>query len=179
MPQRGDIITDIRKRVEEDRGLLKKIQLHFPGFIGYRRREDLRQADSILRIQLADRIKEIRGKVEDVRQILTENYQLKTLETVGRTILDMQEFENLVRHAEQGYSGISWAIRTEETELNKLYEYDLSLLEGLASLERKADALVSSADNTESAVKELSKILLELKTKFKHRTAFVTQTEVC
>src|SRR5256885_16816857 len=45
-------MPDIRDRVEQDRGLLKKIQLAIPGYAGYRRREDIRAADNLLRIQL-------------------------------------------------------------------------------------------------------------------------------
>jgi len=40
-------MTDLRTKVEEDRGLLKKIELFLPGFRGYRKKEDLRAADSL------------------------------------------------------------------------------------------------------------------------------------
>lgn len=171
-------MADIRKRVEEDRGIIKRIELFIPGFRGYRKREDLRQADSILRIQLADRLKDIRTKVEDARQILTENSQLKALEPIGRSIMEMQELEGLIRHADQGYSGISWAIRIEEEELNKLYEFDLSLLEGLAALDKKAASLGDAAGDSVKTVREVSVSVAEIRTKFKNRVAFITQTEV-
>jgi len=43
-------MPDIRERVEEDKGILKKIQSFIPGFRGYRRKEDLRDADRMLRM---------------------------------------------------------------------------------------------------------------------------------
>ena len=52
--QEFENMTDLRNKVEEDRGLLKKIQLGIPGFRGYRQKEDLRIADSLLRMQVAD-----------------------------------------------------------------------------------------------------------------------------
>lgn len=39
---------DLRSKVEDDRGMLTKIQLGIPGFRGYRQKEDLRIADSRL-----------------------------------------------------------------------------------------------------------------------------------
>ena len=38
-------MADIRQRVQEEQGVLKKIQMFVPGFRGYRQREDLRDAD--------------------------------------------------------------------------------------------------------------------------------------
>src|SRR2546428_367087 len=58
-------MPDIRDRVEQDRGLLKKIQLVIPGYAGYRRREDIRAAGNLLRIQLANQLKSRRGRPDD------------------------------------------------------------------------------------------------------------------
>ena len=59
-------MPDIRERVEEDRGLIKKIQLKIPGYAGYRRREDIRNADILLRNQVADQVKKVRSDLEGV-----------------------------------------------------------------------------------------------------------------
>ncbi|MCK5548276.1 MAG: hypothetical protein KAI64_04630 [Thermoplasmata archaeon] len=171
-------MADIRDRVEEDRGLLKRIQLHIPGFAGYRRREDLRQADSILRLQLANRLKSVREKLESARQVLTDDYQMKTLEPLGQTIFKCQELEGMIRHAEQGYSGFSWAIKFEEPELEKLYEYDLALIDGLTSLDKNAEEMRSSADSAASLVREFSDSLSEIKSTFDRRWNIITKTEV-
>jgi hypothetical protein len=171
-------MTDIRERVEEDRGLLKRIQLHIPGFAGYRRKEDLRQADSILRIQLANRLKDLRGKLENTRQVLMDNLNMKALEPMGRAIFDCQEFEGLIRHAEQGYSGFSPAIRVEERELNTLYEFDLELLDGLVALDRKVEEMGKSADKAVDLIKEFSNSMSNLKATFKRRWGVITDTEV-
>jgi hypothetical protein len=57
-------MVDLRERVKEDRGLLKKLEMAIPGFRGYRKREDLRIADSLLRKQLANNLGDIREKIE-------------------------------------------------------------------------------------------------------------------
>ncbi len=124
-------MADIREKVEEDRGLIKKIQLHIPGYAGYRRREDIRQADNILRIYISDQVKTIRGSLENIRDQMAADGRYQGLQTIGNSIFTLQGIEAKVRHAEGGYSGFSPAIRVEEGELDKLYEYDYAMLDAL------------------------------------------------
>lgn len=167
---------DLRGRVEEDRGLLKRIQVHIPGFSGYRRREDLRQADSVLRIRLADRLRSIRERAESLRQTLVDSYQMKALEPLGRLIFECQDLEGRIRHAEQGYTGISWALRIDTHELNLLYEEDLALLEGLENLRERVEAI--TPENAVEGVRGCESVLKSLMQRFDRRMAVITGTEV-
>ena len=124
-------MPDIRERVEADRGLLKKLQLMIPGFAGYRRREDIRAANNILRLQLSDRMKALRGDLEGIRDQMAMDGKYQSLQSIGNPIFSLQGLEAKVRHAEGGYSGISATIRIEERELDKLYEYDWAMFESL------------------------------------------------
>jgi len=76
-------MTDFRSRVEEDRGLLKKIELFIPGFKGYREREDIRAADSLLRQQLANRLGEVNKKFENCREELVRATELSLISDAG------------------------------------------------------------------------------------------------
>ena len=175
-------MVDLRERVEEDRGLLKRIQLHIPGFAGYRRREDLRTADNLLRIQVANKLKEFRAQLEGARGTLTSNYQLKAMEPLGAAILKTQSLEGQVRHAEQGYSGLVADIKVLEPQMNKLYEWDAFLLDGVASLSGMAAQLEADSAGDGSKVldhlKAISKSLGELEATFKRRMNVITGTEV-
>ncbi|MDI6708758.1 MAG: hypothetical protein QME47_06725 [Candidatus Thermoplasmatota archaeon] len=133
--------VDLRKKVEEDRGLLKKIELAIPGFRGYRKREDLRIADSLLRAQLADRLKHVGMQLEQCRQDLVKRMELEVLEDAARLVNNIQKTENRVRHAEQGYSGISADFRIEVEELNRLYEWDLQLLSDIDKIRAEVAGL--------------------------------------
>ncbi len=131
-------MPDIRERVEADRGLLKKIQLIIPGYAGYRRREDIRAADNILRLQITDQVKAIRSDLESIRDQMAMEGRTTGLQNIGNAIFILMGIEGKVRHAEGGYSGISATIRIEEKELDRLYEYDYVMLESLG----KAAAVV-------------------------------------
>ncbi|MEM2976851.1 MAG: hypothetical protein QXW06_04260, partial [Thermoplasmata archaeon] len=129
-------MPDLRERVEEDRGIIKKIQSVIPGYAGYRRREDLRAADNLLRIQMAERLGRARTEVEKCRKTLVDNMATQQLDSLGQLINRFKSVEGQLRHAEGGYSGISPTIRIEEPELNQLYEYDLSLVNHILSIEQ-------------------------------------------
>ncbi len=134
-------MKDLREKVEEERGFLKKIELAIPGFRGYRKREDLRIADSMLRKYLADNIHKAEENLEAVRKILTKEMVLELLEDIGELINRITSVEGKVRHAEQGYMGIAGDYKVDEEELNRVYEFDLSLIGKVGVLKEKTKKL--------------------------------------
>jgi hypothetical protein len=175
-------LPDIRDKVEEDRGLLKRIQMHIPGYAGYRRREDLRAADKLLRIQIADRLTAIRKDVENTRGFMTRNYTRDNIEQLGNLILSFQEVEGKLRYSAGGYSGLSADIRIEEGELEKLYEYDYTMvtaLDAIAQAVPPMDAAVKAKDKNVAAagIDTVQNNLNSLHTAFKQRLVIITGTE--
>lgn len=157
-------MVDLRTKVEEDRGLIKRIEMLIPGFRGYRKREDLRIADSLLRSQLADRMQSVRRNLEGCREKLSMKMELDFLEQTASLVNQITGLEEKIRHAEQGYTGISPDYRIEEEELNRLYEWDLSLLSHIEDLQVSAtlfqQAIVS--DDTESMRQEMDTLNMKL-----------------
>lgn len=167
-------MPDIRQQVEEDRGLLKKIQMVIPGFRGYRKREDIRAADSILRLQMADGLVRVREGLEESRQAMTDDYQTKNIDRIGGVINKARTLEGKVRHAEQGYSGFSPAVRIVEAELNRLYEYDASMIDTIQRLDSAQAALhsaVTARDDTEARLQleDIRNDLVEFQRVFEDR----------
>jgi len=173
-------MPDMRDRVEQDRGLLKKIQLVIPGYAGYRRREDIRAADNLLRIQVANQMKSVRGDLEEVRDGMAMDGKVRGLQTIGNAIFTIEGLEAKIRHAEGGYSGLSATIQIKETELDKLYEYDYAMLESLDKAAGLVQAIRDAADPKafEIAVKTLMKSLSTFETAWKSRSNAVTGIQV-
>jgi hypothetical protein len=115
---------DLRQQVEGDRGVLKRLQLLIPGFRGYRQGEDIREADSFLRIQVADKVRNARATIENARAGLTNAGQFQVLNDLSPLHANLWQLEGEIRHAEQGYTGISPAVRINPQQLDRLYEYD-------------------------------------------------------
>ncbi len=139
-------MTDIRKRVADDRTFLKKLELAIPGFRGYRKKEDRRVADSLLRKQVADQLKECVRIAEYIRGDLSSQMELDMIKEAGDLVNRLDALESKVRHAEQGYTGISPDIRIFENEIEKLYEFDYNLIEEV----RKLGNLLESAKESAS-----------------------------
>lgn len=168
-------MTDLRSKVEEDRGLLKSIQLGIPGFRGYRQREDLRIADSLLRVQVANLLKaDVLQKLELVRERAGRALEMDLMNDVAAAVSAVKTVESRVRHAEQGYSGISPAYRVGDAELNELYTLDLSLLTGIGAIGAVANAALLSADAgdfglVQADLREVRSGVLELVSVFDRR----------
>ena len=145
-------MPDIRLKVEEDRGLIKKIQLMVPGYRGYRLRDDLRDSDKMLRLELGKRLDLQRTELEEVRQtMVTNNPMSKNLTQIGGIINEYKKVEGLIAHGESGYSGISADIRIDVPELNMLYEYDAGMIDSINFIDQSIGYLRTAMDNNEDS----------------------------
>ncbi len=136
--------VDIRQTVEADRGVLKRLQLMVPGFRGYRQMEDLRAADSLLRTQVAGLLDRVLSSLQDTRQTMSRTNQYAGLTDLATVLSDLQVLSGRIRHAEQGYSGISANVRFQQTRLDQLYEYDYGFVQA-------ADELATFAPSVQDA----------------------------
>lgn len=176
-------MPDIRDRVEEDKGILKKIQSFIPGFRGYRRKEDLRDADRMLRMQLADRLGKQRRGLEECRGLLVSSNSMKELDSVGGLINQFKKVEGVVTHAEMGYSGIAADIQIKEDELNQLYEFDGAMLDHIAAINASIDSLKNSlmaADEmtTHKDIMNIKARITDFEDQFDRRMNAIQGTEV-
>ncbi len=144
-PPPGTPPVDLRQRVENDRGWLKRLQLLVPGFRGYRQGEDIREADALLRQQVADKVKNARATIENARQALTNSGQFGVLNDLAPLVADLQRVEGEIRHAQQGYTGISPAVRINPQQIDRLYEYDYGFAVAGDQLDQTVAPLPSAA----------------------------------
>ncbi|HYB78303.1 MAG TPA: zinc ribbon domain-containing protein [Thermoplasmata archaeon] len=142
--------ADIREKVEQDRGFLKRLQLLVPGFRGYRQGEDIRAADSFIRIQVADRIKNARTTIENSRSALSNANQFQALNDLAPVIADLLRLEGQIRFAEQGYTGFTPAVRINPQQLDRLYEYDYGFVQAADQLNQSVSSLPSLATGSNS-----------------------------
>ncbi len=142
-PAAGAPPVDLRQKVDSDRGVLKRLQLLLPGFRGYRQGEDIREADSFLRLQVADKIKNARTTVENSRAALANANQFQVLNDLAPLVANLWQLEGEIRHAEQGYTGISPAVRINPQQLDRLYEYDYGFAQAADQLNQTLSALPS------------------------------------
>ena len=176
-------MPDIRQRVGEDQGILKKIQMFVPGFRGYRQREDLRDADRMLRDQLAKKLSLQRKQVEGARRLVKNAFNSKELELIGGVISEYKKVEGLVSHSSMGYSGISADIQFKQDEITRLYDYDASMIDGLTSMQQAIDQMKAAltaqdGQGAEAEVDQLRALIDNFEEQFKRRINIIQGTEV-
>jgi hypothetical protein len=182
-PPSGPSPVDIRDRVDQDRGMLKRLQLLIPGFRGYRQGEDARAADSFLRLQVADKVHRAVAQIQDLRQTLTQAGQFQGLTDLAPMLADLQQLEGEIRHAEQGYSGISPALRVTPAQIDQLYEYDYGFAQAAdqvtAELANVAGAATSGdSAQVNAAVARVRQQVRQLDTAFKARVRAIEGIQI-
>ena len=176
-------MADIRQRVDEDRGVLKKIQNFVPGFRGYRRREDLRDADRMLRAQIAGHLGSVRQGLEDSRSLIIGGWNSKELELLGGGISQLKKVEGQMAHAETGYSGFVADIEVKEDQIFRLYDFDASMIDMIGEMRASLDAIRTSLASRDSVqaqrdILAMRTLINNFESQFDRRLRVITGTEV-
>lgn len=159
---------DLRERVIENRGFLKKLQLIVPALKEYRKLEDIRAADQLLRKQVFDRLNEAKSKLESIRKAMSDKGDFSNLTSIGSVISQIQQVAGQVVHAQQGSAGISPNIRIDENALNKLYEYDYNFVNSAEQIFSTASDSLTEYTSGTSSVQAISTKIGPMLEDFKH-----------
>lgn len=178
----GATPVDIRTRVDQDRGFLKRLELLIPGFRGYRQGEDIRAADALLRLQIADKTHRALVALQECRSALAQANQFQTMTDLANGISDLMVLEGEIRHAEQGYSGIAATVRVRPDTLDRLYEYDFGFAQAgdqlAATVAPLRDTITSDPSQIPAAVAQLRAQIRQLDAAFKARMRAVEGIQV-
>ena len=117
--------------------LLEKITRIIPGIAGYQDREKRRDADRAVRARAAEEVARCRGQLSEAMNDLSRSGGFRNLRVIGnleRMATKLERTEDELRFAPSGYAG--WFDRTGITleDLERLYEYDLGLLNAARTL---------------------------------------------
>jgi hypothetical protein len=138
-------MSDLFDRVTDDQNALQKLVAKIPGFKGYIDKTNRRAADKILREAVANRFEEQWKRISSVQRDLISAGGLEHITELEGSALKLRQFIDRVRRASYGYAGFFDAIRINENELSKVYQYDLTLL-------NMADGVGRAVDNVEASI---------------------------
>ena len=149
------------------RNWLEKLGDKIPGYAGYVAKERRRDVDKLHREHLAERLRASKQPLTDVMRELSSTGRLFEVGPVDRVLKKLDHVENRIRFASYGYAGFFDAVKIEESQLDTIYNFDLSLVEKVEGLERlarglsskaaTADGLKAGAAEVESAADELNR----------------------
>ncbi len=173
---------DLRDKVVDSRGFFKKLELAIPGLKEYRKLEDIRAADELLRKQVFDKLDSAKSKLEMIRKTMTDKGDFSNLTSIGSLVSQVQQISGEVFHSQQGSAGISPNIRIDENTLNKLYEYDFNFVNSaeqvFSAVTSALNDYTSGASTAQAIVAKIGPILEDFKHAWKQRLESVENTLV-
>jgi hypothetical protein len=138
-------MSDLIDRVTGAQDFFKKILSKVPGFSGYIERSNRRAADKLLRGVIADRLEEVWSFVSRIQLDLVNSGAIEYVDDMESAAIKLRQFIDRVRTATYGYSSLFEAVKINEDELAKIYQYDLEMLE-------MVDTVRSAAENVEASM---------------------------
>ena len=120
---------------QSEKNWLEKLADAIPGLKDYREKEARRDTDKRFREYLATRIDSSRDALNEVKREQLSAGKLDDLDDVDRLSQKLFKIANSIRHASYGYSGFFDQVKIQEAELDRIYQYDLSLMNDVEALE--------------------------------------------
>lgn len=141
----SDIRDGIYGKVSSDMDPFKKIVSKIPLFGGYVERQARRDADKLLRETVAQRFEQQWQRVSGIQRDLISQGQIAFVDDLEAAAIKLRTFADRVRRATRGYSSLFEAVKINEAELARLYEFDAQLLD-------LSDAVGHALDNVEASI---------------------------
>ena len=172
-------MTDFQGQIEEGRGKLKELLLKIPGFKGYIEMEDRRTADKMVRDAVADRYQEQLDRLTGIMSEFVDRGDIEFLDKLEGVAVKIRTFIDKIRHAVYGYSGFFDAIKVDELKLDKLYNYDQALLDGIEGISETLDSLAAAveSDQIKTLIASLTQQAADMVTKADQRVEEITREE--
>lgn len=144
-------------KITGSQDILGKIRNFLTKFGGYVDRDNRREADKLLRVTISQRYEEQWARISEIQKQMANEGQLEYIDDLESAAVKLRAFVDRVARASHGYAGFFDAVRINEPELAKLYEYDLKLLENAGLLTQAVDNVVASvgSEGLPAAVRNL------------------------
>jgi hypothetical protein len=155
-----DYKDQIFSTVSGDKDFFKKILSYIPGFKGYVDRQARRDSDKLLRDTIFHRFRELEGRVSALQREFINNGELAYVDDLEAAAIKLRTFADRVRTAPRGYSSLFAAVKINEDELAKLYEFDANLLASSEEVGRAIDNVQASVgtDGLPAAIRNLETV---------------------
>jgi hypothetical protein len=158
--------------MSDQRNWLEKLSDKIPGYAGYVAKERRRDVDKLHREHLAERLRLAKQPLNDLMRDLSSAGRLFEVGPVDRVLKKLDQVENRVRFASYGYAGFFDAVKIEEPQLERIYRFDLALVEKVEGFERQAHELAAksaTADGLKAAADEIERAADDLNRTFDER----------
>jgi hypothetical protein len=172
----SDIKDQILSNVTGDMDIFKKIASKIPGFKGYVERQARRDSDKLLRDMIFTRFRELEGRISTLQKEFLDGGEVDHLDNLEASAIKLRTFADRVRTATRGYASLFEAVKVNEEELNKLYQYDSAMLDLTDEVGRAIDNVQASVgtDGLPAAIRNLESVSRQCVETFDRREEVIT-----
>lgn len=134
-------MTNGFEEAKAQRNVLERLGAKIPGFRGFQDRELRRDVDKMQREHLAAELGRIKAQLREKARAYTDAAKLGALNGFDRLDRQLDGLSQAIRFSDYGATGFFDPVKIGEDELQRLYDFDLSVLDDLTLLEDAAAAV--------------------------------------
>lgn len=165
-------------KAQGQKSLLQRIGSYIPGFGGYMDRETRRDADRLEREFVATKLASQKTAVKRTVDDLMSNGVYDGLVQYEKLMNKLDKVAARIKNANQGYTGAFDSIKVDDAALERIYQYDLGLVEAAKEVELAASELVgltSDAGKASAKAKQLSDLVDRIEDYFNKRAEAIAK----
>ncbi len=169
---------DLLATVESSLGGFEKLMRKIPGYHGYKEKELRREADKLLRLELASQFDDQRKRLAELQHELISQAKIEFIDDLERAVMKLQLLIDRVKTASYGYAGLFDAVKVKEEQLDALYEFDNKMLDFVDDVASDIDRVASAISEDEgigSAISVLVGTVADANQAFGHREEAILQ----
>jgi len=173
---------DPKDKIEQSVGKIEELARKIPGYSGYKEKEVRREADRMLRDQIAKAFGDEVQRLIDFQGEMVSGGKIELLEhatALEDAVRRLQTLVDRVKRASQGYAGFFDAVKVKEEELDALYEFDNSLLAQIEVVKSAVDdvrAAMDSGEDLPAAIAAIKRVAGDVNHLFSQRESVITGT---
>lgn len=177
----GSIIEgegDMRETVQASQSGFENLVNKIPGYKGYKDKELRREADKLLRMELAAKFDDQRKRLAELQHQLISQAQIEFLDDLERAVMKLQLLIDRIKTASYGYAGLFDAVKVKEEQLDALYEFDnqmFSFVDEVAGDTDRVSSTITAKEGVGEAITELVNTVTEANLTFGHREEAILQ----
>jgi hypothetical protein len=169
---------DMLETVQSSQSSLENLVSKVPGYQGYKEKELRREADKLLRMELAAQFDDQRKRLAELQHQLISQAQIEFLDDLERAVMKLQLLIDRIKTASYGYAGLFDAVKVKEEQLDALYEFDnqmFSFVEEIAGDTDRVSSAVTAREGVGEAITDLVSTVTEANLTFGHREEAILQ----
>lgn len=165
-------------KITEGKDIIGKIRNFLAEYVGYVDRENRREGDKLLRETIVKRYDEQWSRISELQKQFIELGKLENVDELEAAALKLRAFIDRVKGAAYGYAPFFDAVRIHSDELDRIYQYDAVLLEGVENVARAIDNVGASieTEGLPAAIRNLVSISQEVVDTYNRREEVILET---